>query len=183
MLTHISHPTLCSSLWVFFVAFLSPLVFSLPLCSNSPHLCVNPLFLSHPCSILLLFLHTALFSLIGLHLFLYPPSLQTDTAEGISFSLTPYLCHCSLFPPLYVSFSLFVSLRLYLYLPPSLPPSPSHPLPSLSLHAHLIHFTHYGSIHHFSLWRKNLLFLIRHNIFRLSFLFPTPTLLLLWIQS
>lgn len=102
-----------------------------------------------------------------------------------SLSLTLSLCHFSPFPPLYPSFSLFVSLCLSPSLPPflSLPPSPSHPHPSLSLHAHLIHFTHYGSIHHFALRRKNLsisLFLsvtiFSTSLFPTAFSFPTPTL-------
>lgn len=122
-------------------------------------LCLTLHSLACPSSALLLFLHTAFFSLIALHLFLYPPTQHTDTAEGISLSHT-------LSPSLLSFFSL--SVFLLICLPPSLslPPSltlppflpPCHPPPSLSLHAHLIHFTHYGSIHHFALWRKNLFF-------------------------
>lgn len=128
-----SHPFLCSSKGLSFL-FMSLLAFS-----------PTPL-LSHPCSLLLL-LHAALFSLIGLHLFLYPPTLHADSGEEIS--LTLYLRYCSLFPSL--SVFLLICLPLSLSLLPSLPPSLplSLTFSSLSLHTDLIHFTHYRSIHHF----------------------------------
>merc|ERR1712035_144874 len=71
---------------------------------------------SHPPSVLL-FLHAALFSLIALHLFLYPPTLHTDTAEGISLSHSVSLSLLSLSPPSSVSVFLLICLPLSLALP------------------------------------------------------------------
>lgn len=179
-----SSTKLCRLMYPVACSFLTILLFFTSLCLTLHSL-------SCPSSALLLFLHTAFFSLIALHLFLYPPTQHTDTAEGISLSHT-------LSPSLLSFFSL--SVFLLICLPPSLslPPSltlppflpPCHPPPSLSLHAHLIHFTHYGSIHHFALWRKNLFFfppfLLKKKknpqqyfpllFFTAVFSFPTPTL-------
>lgn len=60
-----------------------------------------------------------------------------------------------------IAFSFPLSMCLSPYLSPtfSIAPSlPSHPLPSLSLHAHLIHITHHGSIRHSSPWSGDLFF-------------------------
>lgn len=100
--------------------------------SSSPHLCLTLIRLPSSFSSVL---HSASFSLIGLHLSLYPPTLPADIAEGISLSLSRSLSLSLLsLPTLYLTFSIFVSLCLYLSLPPS--PSPS-----------LILIPHYLSTH------------------------------------
>lgn len=114
-----SSTKLCRLMYPVACSFLTILLFFTSLCLTLHSL-------SCPSSALLLFLHTAFFSLIALHLFLYPPTQHTDTAEGISLSHTVSLIALIL-----------LSICLSPYLPPSvsiftsLPHSPSFP-PSLS---------------------------------------------------
>ena len=128
--THIynsRHPTPSLSFLSSFPVFSTALLFFTPSvsCPPSPNTPLSP-----PSSVLL-FLHTALFSLIALHLFLYPPTLHTDTAERISLSL-------SLTHSLALSLSISViappllSICLFPYLSPSVSISTSLPS-SLSL--------------------------------------------------
>lgn len=89
--------------------------------------------------------------------FTLPLSILTQLKGSLSHTLSPsLLSFFSLSVFLLICLPPSLSLPPSLTLPPFLPPC--HPPPSLSLHAHLIHFTHYGSIHHFALWRKNLFF-------------------------
>lgn len=78
--------------------------------------------------------------LSGLHLFRSPPTPNADTAEGISHSQSAF------FPPLQLSPYLSLSICVFTS-------RPLNPLPSLSLHAQMAHFAHYGSIRHFALWK------------------------------
>lgn len=108
-----SCPTLCSAQGFFSCR----LLISLPLCSFSPHLFLTNL----PIVVQLFFSSPYIVIFFDLSPFVSVPSHSAYWHGWRDLSLALYLCHCSFFPPLYLSFFLFVSLCLHLSLPPSLP--------------------------------------------------------------